>query len=249
MAPPGRAVLLSSRSLCFAILSYGRQCRSTEFDSRAPKQIMKEAAVFRRITDPGAARRAWSGLTPDLLEKARGRVRTLAWIMFALMGIGAFIDLLYARLYIAPLEPIMVAGSILGVALAGGLILVANSERVAHLTVLHLALVYEVVICFFLALFTPWLTYMEIGDVPYVTWLTPLISLFPLIVPSPPRLTLITAIAAAATRPLGLALLVGFAGFEIPAIRYVGSTMSPAFAVVLAYLGSRIVHGMNVDLA
>jgi hypothetical protein len=210
---------------------------------------LKEAVVFRRITDPGTARRAWSGLTPDLLEKARGRVITLAWIMFAFLAVGASFDLLYARLFIGALDPVVVAGSIVGVALAGGLVLIARNERVTHLAVLHLALVCEVVICFFLALFTPWLMYMEIGDVPYVTWVTPLIIFFPMIVPSPPRLTLITAIAAAATRPLGLALLAGFAGFEIPAIRYLVSTVSPAFAVVLAYLGSRIVHGMNVDLA
>jgi serine/threonine-protein kinase len=210
---------------------------------------MKEAAVFRRITDPGTVRRAWSGLTPDLLEKARGRVRILAWIMFAFVAIGAGFDLLYVRLFVGTLDPLMVVGGILGVTLAGGLVLIARDERVPHLIVLHLALICEVLICFFLALFTPWMSYMEIGDVPYVTWVTPLIIFFPMIVPSPPRLTLVTAIAAAATRPLGLALLAGFAGFEIPLARYIVSTISPAFAVVLAYLGSRIVHGMNVDLA
>jgi tRNA A-37 threonylcarbamoyl transferase component Bud32 len=210
---------------------------------------MKEAVAFRRLTDPDAAKRAWSGLTPDLLEKARGRVVILAWIMFALVAVGASFDLMYARLVIGAVDPLMVAASIVGVALAGGLILIARAERVPDLTVLHLALAYEVVICFVLAVFTPWLMYLEVGDVPYVTWVTPLIIFFPLIVPSPPRLTLITAIAAAATRPLGLALLAGFAGFEIPLIRYVVAMMSPAFAVVLAYLGSRIVYGMNVDLA
>ena len=210
---------------------------------------MKEATVFRPISDPAAARRAWSGLTPDLLEKARGRVKILAWIMFALMGIGALIDLAYVQLFVGVLSATLVVGSIIGVGMAAGLILLAASSRVTDLTVLRLALVYEVVICFFLAVFTPWLMYLEIGDVPYVTWVTPLIILFPLIVPSPPRMTLIAAIAAAATRPLGLAVLEGFGGFEIPAIRYVGSTVSPAFAVALAYVGSRIVHGMNVDLA
>ena len=210
---------------------------------------MKEAVAFRRITDPGTARRAWSGLTPDLLESARGRVRILAWIMLGLLTVGASIDLLYARLQVGAVDPIIVLGSILGVALSAGLVLIARDERVSHLAVLHLALAYEVAICLILALFTPWLMYMEIGDVPYVTWVTPLIIFFPLVVPSPPRLTLLTAIAAAATRPLGLVLLAGLAGFEFPAIRYVASTFSPAFAVVLAYLGSRIVHGLSVDLA
>jgi serine/threonine-protein kinase len=214
-----------------------------------PKLIVEEAAFLQQVTDPSAARRAWAGLTPDLLEKARGRVTTLAWVMFALIGAGALIDLLYAHLYVGASDPLMIAGSILGWALSGGLILAARDERLSHITVLRLALVYEVIICLFLAVFTPWLAYMEIGDVPYVTWVTPLIILFPLIVPSPPRVTLITAVAAAATRPLGLALLAAFAGLELPAMRYVVSTMSPAFAVVLAYVGSRVVHGMSVDLA
>ncbi len=210
---------------------------------------MNEATVFRRLSDPAVARRAWSGLTPDLLEKARDRVKILAWIMLALMGIGALFDLLYFQLVIGLLNAQLVVGSIIGVGLAAVLVVLSGSRLVTDLTVLRLALVYEVVICFFLAVFAPWIMYVEIGDVPYVTWVTPLIIFFPLIVPSPPHMTLIAAITAATTRPLGLAVLEGVAGFEIPAIRYVASSVSPALAVALAYLGSRIVYGMNVDLA
>ena len=210
---------------------------------------MREAAVFRHLSDPAAARRAWSGLTPELLEKARGRVLTLAWIMLALLGIGALFDLLYFQFVIGDVGAGIIGGSILGVGLAAAMVLLARGKRISDLTVLRIGLAYEVVICFFLSIFGPWIMYIEIGDVPYVTWVTPLIIFFPLIVPSPPRMTLITAIAAAATRPLGLALLEAFGGMEITAVRYLGSSISPALAVVLAYMGSRIVHGMSVDLA
>lgn len=210
---------------------------------------LKEAAVFRRISDPAAARRAWSGLTPDLLEKARGRVKTLAWIMLAVMGAGAVIDLVYARLVIGELFVVWLVMSAIGIALSVALVLIAKSEHVSDFAALKLTLAYEVAICFTLAVIAPWFMYLEMGDVPYVTWVTPLIILFPLIVPSPPKMTLLTAIAAAATRPLGLAFLEAVAGLEIPGLRYIGSLFSPAFAVGLAYMGSRIVHGMNVDLA
>ena len=205
--------------------------------------------VFKNISDSGAGSRSWSGLTPDLLESARRRVVTLAWIMLIVMAAGAAIDLLYVALVIGPVEPIWLAVGGLGVTTSVGLLVAAKHEAVPHLTVLRLALGYEVVICFILAVITPWLMYEEIGDVPYVTWVTPLIILFPLIVPSPPRMTLIAAVAAAATRPLGLLVLEMFAGIDISAVRYLGSSMSPAFAVVIAYFGSRVVHGLTVDLS
>jgi serine/threonine-protein kinase len=208
-----------------------------------------DITIIQRMSESGTAKLAWTGLTPDLLEKARGRVKTVAWLMLAVTGVGALIDLLYFTFFVGVTDPIWLAGSVLGVVLSVALIVIGNSARVPHVTVLHLALAYEVALCFILAVLTPWLMYAEVGDVPYVTWVTPLIILFPLIVPSPPRMTLMTAIAAAATRPLGLVLLDWLIGLDIPTMRYVASTASPAFAVVLAYAGSRIVHGMTVDLA
>jgi serine/threonine-protein kinase len=206
-------------------------------------------AIFKHISDSGATARSWSGLTPDLLEKARGRVVTLAWIMLVAMAAGAVIDLAYVALVIGPVEPMWLTASGFGVVISVALLVVATNRRVPHATALRAALAYEVMICFILAVLTPWFMYEEIGDVPYVTWVTPLIILFPLIVPSPPRLTLIAAIAAAATRPLGLLVLEVFAGIDISAVRYLGSSMSPAFAVVIAYFGARVVHGLTVDLS
>ena len=214
-----------------------------------PEAMMNsDSSIIQRISYGDAAKLAWAGLTPDLLEKARSRVKTLAWLMLVLMGLGAVVDSLYAARVIGAVDPIWLAAGLASLVLSGGIILVASSERVAHVAVLRLGLVYEVMLCLMLAVITPWMTYAEIGDVPYVTWVTPLIILFPLIVPSPPRMTLVVAIAAAATRPLGLLLLEGMAGIDIPAARYFASSVSPAFAVAVAYVGSRIVHGMNVDL-
>jgi len=192
---------------------------------------------------------AWSGLTPDLLGKARRRVKTVAWVMLVVMGFGAAIDLTYAAVVIGEVHPVWIIGGVVAVLLSAGFVLFVRSERVSHLNALRAALAYEVVFCFFLAVLTPWLMYVEVGEVPYVTWVTPLIIFFPLIVPSPPRMTLITAIAAAATRPLGLLVLDVSVGVELSAAAYVASTFSPAFAVILAYAGSRVVHGMSVDLS
>jgi len=209
----------------------------------------RDTSRFQRIPDSGATQLAWSGLTPDLLRRARRRVKTVAWIMLVAMGLGAAFDLAYAAVVIGEVHPAWIVGSVVAVLLSAGFVLLVRSDRTPHLTVLRAALAYEVVFCFLLAVLTPWLMYVEVGEVPYVTWVTPLIIFFPLIVPSPPRMTLVTAIAAAATRPLGLLVLEVSLGIEFSAATYVASTFSPTFAVLLAYAGSRVVHGMSVDLS
>lgn len=208
-----------------------------------------DKTILHRVSDSGAAKLAWYGLTPDLLEKARRRLKTLGWLMLGIMGLGAVIDLSYAALVMRVVDPIWTVTGAATVLLSAGLVLLARDERLSHLTVLHLGLAYEVALCMAMAVLAPWLTFMETGDVPYVTWVTPLIILFPLIVPSPPRITLVVAIVAAATRPLALLLLELTGRIDIEGVKYVASIFSPVFAVLMAYVGSRIVHGMNVDLA
>ncbi|MGD2135209.1 MAG: serine/threonine-protein kinase [Gemmatimonadales bacterium] len=168
--------------------------------------------------------------------------------MAAVTGLGALIGVVYFAQFMDSVRPFWLLGSVLAVALSGGLLLVARNEKVAHATVLRLGLAHEVAVCLILATLSPWFVHARTGSLPYVTWVTPLIILFPLIVPSPPHMTLTTAIAAAATRPIGLALLAWIGDLEVPTAMYVLSSASPAFAVVLAYAGSRVVHGMAVHL-
>ena len=48
---------------------------------------MKSHVCFlHHISDSGASHLAWAGLTPDLLEKSRSRVKNLAAVM---VGLGA----------------------------------------------------------------------------------------------------------------------------------------------------------------
>jgi serine/threonine-protein kinase len=156
-------------------------------------------------------------------------------------------DTVYFSIVIGRFDPMFLAGTLLAVFMSLGLILAARNPHLAHLTVLRLGLAYEVVICFILSILFTKLVYEDTGSLPYVTWVEPLIILFPLIIPSPPRMTLATAILAGATRPLGLALI-SFSGMDVPPQIWFVSILSPAFAVILAYAGSRIVHGMTVDL-
>jgi serine/threonine-protein kinase len=169
--------------------------------------------------------------------------------MLGIMGLGALIDILYAGIVLGELEAVWVGSSVFTVAITAALLVAAYSSRLTHVAVLRLALAYEVVACLFMATVVPWFIIELTGHYPYVTWVTPLIILFPLIVPSPPRVTLVTAVVAAATRPLGLVLLDIVTSVEVNTAMLLMSSMSPAFAVAIAYAGSRVVHGMNCDLA
>lgn len=80
--------------------------------------------------------------------------------------------------------------------------------------------------CFVLAIITPQILYAETGHLPFITWVTPLIILFPLIVPSPPRITLVVALLAAATRPVALFLFGQREGVVIEGIYYYTSVVS-----------------------
>jgi tRNA A-37 threonylcarbamoyl transferase component Bud32 len=205
--------------------------------------------ILQRKSKSGASECGWHLLSPSLLQKARSRVRVIAWLMLGIMSTGALIDISFFFVVEGELDPLLVTSSVFMLAMSAALLLASYSSKLPHVTVLHLALGYEVVACAFMATLMPWFMLESTGQYPYVTWVTPLIIMFPLIVPSPPRVTLVTALLAAATRPLGLALLAAVTSMELDAGMVLMSSMSPAFAVAIAYAGSRVVHGMHVDLA
>ena len=204
---------------------------------------------FQPISDPRLAHHAWAGLTPDLLLRARGRVKVLAWLMTGVMVVGAIADFTAVVFLHGDLRPEWIGYSVFGIVATAGLLYMAHDRRIPHATVLYTTLAYEVAVCFVIALITPLGLYSETGQLPLITWVTPLIIFFPLIVPSPPRITLAVAILAAATRPSALVLLAQRGDIVVEGLYYYASVMSPLFAVALAYVGSRVVHGMTVDLA
>jgi peptidoglycan/LPS O-acetylase OafA/YrhL len=76
-----------------------------------------------------------------------------------------------------------------------------------------------------------------------------IIVAYPLIIPSPPRLTFVAAVLAAAMAPLGLAIYELSSGTAVPGVFYERNTFYPAVAVVIAYFGSRVVHGITAEVA
>jgi serine/threonine-protein kinase len=200
-------------------------------------------------TSDATVRHAWAGFTPELLERARRRVRVLAWLLLGVMVLGTVADFAAVGLFGGTLQLEWIGYGVLAIGTSGALVYIANDRRIGHAVVLHTMLAYEIGVCFVIALVTPRIFYNEIGHLPIITWVTPLIILFPLIVPSPPRLTLAVALSAAATRPLTLLWIDLGTDIDVAGLYYYTAVISPLFAVGMAYFGSRVVHGMTVDLA
>jgi serine/threonine-protein kinase len=140
-------------------------------------------------------------------------------------------------------------GNLLTVASAGAIVVATRTARIRHTTLLNLGLGFEVFLCLVISLSSPVSEWQTSGTLPALTWVTPLIILFPLIVPVPPRRTLVVAILAAATRPIAILALAAAGQVEASRDDLISTLFNPAIAVVFAYFGSRVVHGLGVEVA
>jgi serine/threonine-protein kinase len=212
---------------------------------------VRQRAFVHHAADTSATGIEWAGFTPELLQRARDRVRIICWFVLVAIALGALIDLAYVRLVVGPWAwaPAWLVSTAATLALSLGVVLAARDRRISDLVVVKLALVFEVVLSLMLAVTLPWFIYVDSGVLPWVTWVTPIIIMFPMMVPTPPRITLTVAMAAAATRPVGLFLLSQSPDIVVTSKDYILSLPSPLLAVGLAYFGSRVVHEMTTDLA
>lgn len=189
-----------------------------------------------RLKLPGQSTASPSGfgLPGDLLRESRKRVRIIAILVI----IGATPDFVVmvgqtvARLLTGAgdlPEFVPFLYNVVTMASAIGMIGAVGSDRIRDSTVLDLALAFEVFLCLLLSLANPESVYQDSGTLPRMTWVTPLIILFPLIVPCPPRRTLLAAIVSAAMRPIGLLLLVLAGRVQAEADDYLLSVFNPSW--------------------
>jgi hypothetical protein len=201
--------------------------------------------------------RSTTALPPDLLDKARDRVK-----LIAVLFLGANLAILFSDVpaegFGVLAEGLAEAVSWIMVLMSAGLYIIARSKRFPPQLVMNLALVFEIAVCLLLALSIPrahYATAVQLGVegsltdlLPFATWVTAIIILFPLIVPSPPAKTLWVAVVAAATVPLGLGVLEYAGVFELEPRAYPRSLLSPAIAVAIAYFGSRVVYSLGQEV-
>jgi eukaryotic-like serine/threonine-protein kinase len=198
-----------------------------------------------------------STLPPDLLEQVRGRLGLLALLMMVAFALD---PLLYfggwAAITLnegAPSDYFRDLGFYWGdlsiVATSAILWRVARSRRVSTPTLQLLGLLYQVLICFVIALRTFWEYYRDTGILPNLTWAPAVVILFPLILPAAPRVMLAGAITAGGMPLLALYLLDASGQVKVDAAYYVNAGIGSAIAVGFAYMGSRVVYGLGRAVA
>jgi eukaryotic-like serine/threonine-protein kinase len=216
----------------------------------------QDPTVFQEPPDSREGASTGFGLPHDLLEKSRYRIRMVG--MLVLAGSGIDMVMMLINLAMTPTEDIVSApftsfipfiGNVISIALSSGIILAAGNVRIRSARLLDLGLVFEVTMCAVVSVTNPLAYYENTGAVPLMTWVTPLIILFPLIVPSPPKRTLVTAVLAALTAPLGLVILDRSGALDATVDAVASIAFSPALAVVMAFYGSRVVYGLGLEVA
>jgi len=206
----------------------------------------------------GSAAGPSSWLPADLWPQVRRRVGLLA----LLLGIAFGFDLLLhaASTLVAWLQgpegssttpaspPFLIAN---GAAAVASLVLwrTARRERLNSSTLLSVGLVYEVVICFILAVTIMLDHYRERGFLPNLTWVPVVVILFPMMLPGPPARMLKGAIASAAMVPLAMGLLDAAGAIQTTFEAYLQASIASGFAVIFAAAGARTIYGLGREIA
>jgi len=188
-------------------------------------------------------------LPGELVHESRNRVRVAAAI-----GAGAY------ALFLAfemsglpggtPLEhQIDRVHDIVGMGLCASLLLLASVRGLGDRSVLAAALALEVLLAALISIAGPWAAFVRTSFVPSLTWVIPIIILFPLLVPARPRTALAISMLCAVTMPAGLALLAGTGRIVTRTSDYWAAALSGAVAVGIASVASRAIQGAGRQIA
>ena len=203
---------------------------------------------FRTVIRPETAQGRISGygIPPDLMAKARVRIAGLATVLGALSLAAILLTVTFYREYVDdPVAP----HHLLAVAMAFVVVVTARSKHISDTTALTIGLVYEVLLCWIVSFSAHQVEIESFGRPPEVTWASLIIVVFPMVVPLPPSRLLVASILAAISSPVSM-LVFDFTGqYPLTLDELIGVSISPAFAVVLAYFGARMIYSISLDVS
>jgi eukaryotic-like serine/threonine-protein kinase len=217
-----------------------------------------QVTLIRPAGDATSSRGLSSALPPDLLEQVRGRIALLSLLMMIAFAIDPFLffgSWVVARLNAGPLprefgrDALFYLGDITVVVASAAFSWITRTRRVSVTRLYTLGLLYQIAICFVIALRTFWEYYRDTGMLPNLTWAPAVVILFPLIVPAAPRVVLAASAAAAAMSPLALLLLDVSGTVVANADAYINTIINGAIAVGFACMGAKVVYGLGREVA
>jgi eukaryotic-like serine/threonine-protein kinase len=136
-----------------------------------------------------------------------------------------------------------IAGLLISVAAAAYLL---SGQRPARHVAMTVA-VYEFLLAFVISFSDSTIVSTYTEPIPHVSWSAVLIVLVPFLIPASPRVTLCASLAAAASGPLALALLLSFEQRPWPPIAVTASYVLPLFlCAVLAWAPTSALHRLGV---
>ena len=200
--------------------------------------------MFRQATS--LATPSDCGLSLDLMAKARIRIAGLAGVLGALSIIAI---LLNATVFSEEVDSAVQPEHFLAVGLALVVIVTALSKRIGVTTALNVGLVYEVCLCWIISFAAQHAALALTGRPPEITWTSMVIVVFPMVVPGPPGRLLGASLLAAISAPVSLLVLDRMGMHALTTDEFIGVSISPAFAVVLAYFGARMIYAIGLDVS
>src|SRR5262245_33161059 len=185
----------------------------------------------------------------DILRASRQRVR-----IAALLGTAAHALFLVVEgsgiLPMSALERrIDVIQDGLALVMCGTLALIAGFSTLGDRRVLRAALAVEVLLSALISIADPWAVFLRTGHLPGLTWVVPIVILFPLLVPVRPRLTLAVSSLCAVTMPAGLAILASAGLVTVHAGDFVSVILAGVIAVGIGSVAARAVYGAGGQIA
>ena len=185
----------------------------------------------------------------EVLRESRRRIRVAsAW------GCAAYLVFLAFELsgvaHDSPLErSIDVAHDVSAASICAILLGLALWPRISDDRLTTLALVAEVLICALISAFVSWAAYLHTGHLPGLTWVVPIVILFALLVPAPPRALLIASGACVLAMPAGIALLAATGRVTAHAADYWSSALAGVVGAGIAVTASRTLYGARRQVA
>jgi serine/threonine-protein kinase len=137
----------------------------------------------------------------------------------------------------------------IGLLLCGSLLACSLSPRVSDRSLLRLALGLELLLALLISVTVPWAGFLRTGHLPALTWVVPIVILFPLLVPAPPRTVLLVSLASVALMPGGIALLSAAGRVQASPTDLLASASAGAVGAAIAVVASNTVHGVRRRLA
>lgn len=220
--------------------------------ARDERQTSGVTATVVPRADSASSGASAQRLPTDLLRKSRGRLRLLAALIvfgfssdYFFEAIGWFVN--------GRQEPLLAAfgrlyGNVAGLVWGGAMLAVTFMRRLPDSVVITIGLVFQVGVCLIVSLGNISSNWASSGEVPTMTWVTPLIIMFPLITPSPPRRVLVASLASAATAPLAVWIISATGAQVATGDDYVRSVVQPLMAVIFGVIGARVVWGLGVEV-